>query len=91
MDIELRLLAGLKTNLPETSHNGAAILELGEGAALRDAVRFAGIDFAEDAEKTGKALVILLNGRYAGLCTPIRHGDVISVFPPVPGVMNGKG
>ncbi|MGA2192566.1 MAG: MoaD/ThiS family protein [Nitrospirota bacterium] len=79
MQVELRFLAGMRKLLPEKDRaHGSCRVQIEECATCAGVLDAAGV-------KAEGTLVVLLNGRYAEPSAKLRHGDVISVFPPVGG------
>jgi molybdopterin converting factor small subunit len=78
MRITLKLFAGLRSNLPESSLGGPAAIDLAPSATVGDALDKVGA-------KREQAKIILVNSRHAGLETPLADGDTVAVFPPVGG------
>lgn len=69
IDVELRMMAAGKMT---------STVSLEEGSTCSVLLDRSGID-------RKRTLVVLLNGRYAEPDRELRHGDVVSVFPPVAG------
>ena len=79
INVDLRLLAGLQKLLPgQDREKGYTRLEVTEGTTCAGLLDMAGVD-------RGRALVVLIDGRYAEPERPLRQGEVVSVFPPVAG------
>jgi molybdopterin converting factor small subunit len=76
--VEVRLFATLVAFLPPASRDGAAVLEVPDGSTVRHVVGRLGIP--ADLER-----VTLVNGADATPETPLRAGDVLTVFPPLSG------
>ena len=78
MRIEVRLFATLARYLPPDSHDGAAVLEVPETSTVRDVLRR--LDIPTDLER-----VTLVNGGDSSPGSPLRPGDILTVFPPLSG------
>lgn len=77
--VELRLLAGLRANLPvKDRQKGSTVVEVRDDVTLAELLELSGID-------SGRTLVVLVNGRYAAPDRVCEAGDIVSVFPPVAG------
>ncbi len=77
--VEFRPLAALKRLLPEGDREkGKTTLMVAPGTTADALMGLAGID-------RGRALMVLVNGRYAAPGRALADGDVVSVFPPVAG------
>ena len=78
MKVEVRLFATLVAFLPSASRDGAAVLEVPDGTTVRQVV--GGLGIPAELER-----VTLVNGTDATPDTPLRSGDVVTVFPPLAG------
>ena len=79
MKIRLRLYADFEEKMPkEVDEDGAAALELSEGALIRDVLDRFDISYED-------AYVILLNGRHAVKEIPLSEGVELCIFPAVVG------
>lgn len=79
MQVELRLLAGIKGFLGEEDRErGRSSFDVDDGETVAGLMEHAGIDKA-------RTVVVLVNGRHAGPDRMLANGDVIAVFPPVAG------
>jgi molybdopterin converting factor small subunit len=79
MQVELRLLAGMKRYLREEDRGrDFSRLDVADGATCAGLMELTGIDKV-------RTLVVLVNGRHAEPDRKLAQGDVISVFPPVAG------
>jgi sulfur-carrier protein len=76
--VEVQLFATLVSFLPPESRDGAVSLEVPDGATVHDVTHRLGIPSSFDR-------VILVNGRDAEPESPLRPGDVVTVFPPLMG------
>jgi molybdopterin converting factor small subunit len=78
MQVELRLLSGMKRLLPEGDRDrGFSRFEVTDGYTCAGLMELIGIG--------GRTLVVLVNGRHAEPDRELVHGDVVAVFPPVAG------
>jgi len=79
MQIEVRLLTGLKRYLPAPEATGTVrSLEIAEPATVKDVLEKLGIPLHMPK-------VIMINDRQGTLDSEVALGDRISVFPPVGG------
>ncbi len=78
MRIKIRLLAYFKEYLPEKSEQGLPTMELGPSATVGDVLLKLGIPPQHPK-------IIHVNGALAEEKDPLKEGDVLSVFPPLPG------
>jgi molybdopterin converting factor small subunit len=76
--VEVRLFATLATFLPPHSRDGAAVLEIPDGATIQDVTRRLGIP-------PDLARVVLVNGRDAGADASLAAEDIVTIFPPLAG------
>jgi molybdopterin converting factor small subunit len=76
--VELQLHATLAPFLPPTARDGAAILELNDGATVADVVGRLGIPAA-------LSRIVLVNGHDVEDTAGLRDGDVVDIFPPLAG------
>jgi molybdopterin converting factor small subunit len=76
--VEVRLFATLATFLPSNSRDGAAVVEIPDGATIHDVTRRLGIP-------ADLARVVLVNGRDAGADAPLAAEDIVTIFPPLAG------
>jgi molybdopterin converting factor small subunit len=76
--VEVRLFATLAPYLPPGGRDGAAVVDVPEGATPRDLARVLGIPM--DLER-----VVLVNGTDPPADQPLRDHDVITLFPPLAG------
>lgn len=78
MTVEVRLFATLAQFLPPGSSEGAAVLDVPDGATIADVARRLGIP-------PGLDRVLLLNGMEAEPEQRLHSGDVLDIFPPLAG------
>jgi molybdopterin synthase sulfur carrier subunit len=78
MKIEVALYATLSKYLPPGAQNRKAVVEVRDGATLRELLSHLGIP--QDLPN-----ILLVNGRQAPEQTVLQDGDAISVFPPLAG------
>ena len=78
MKIEVALFATLSKYLPPGAQNRRAVIEVKDGATVRDILNQLGIpaDFPN---------ILLVNGRQAPEHTVLKDGETLSVFPPLAG------
>jgi molybdopterin converting factor small subunit len=76
--IEVRLFATFAAYLPPESRDGAATLEVPEGATVADVARALGIS-------STLARVSLVNGRETAPDHPLMRSDIVDLFPPLAG------
>jgi molybdopterin converting factor small subunit len=76
--VEVRLFATLTAFLPPRSHQGAVVLDVPPGSTVHDVAERLGIP--ADLER-----VSLVNGGDATPDRPLRHGDIVTLFPPLAG------
>jgi len=78
MKIEVALYATLSTYLPPGAQNRRAIIEVKDGATVREVMNHLGIP--PDLPN-----ILLVNGRQAPDGTVLKDGETLSVFPPLAG------
>ena len=78
MKIEVALYATLSKYLPPGAQNRKAVIEVRDGATVREVLSHLGIP--QDLPN-----ILLTNGRQAPEETVLKDGDVLSVFPPLAG------
>ncbi len=78
MKIEVALYATLSKYLPPGAQNRKAVIEIRDGATVREVLSHLGIP--RDLPN-----ILLANGRQAPEETVLRDGDALSVFPPLAG------
>jgi len=78
MKIEVNLYASLAKYLPKNSEGKPCIMEVGEGANVRQLLEQ--LKVPSDVVK-----IIFLNGAHAGTDATLKDGDRLGVFPPVAG------
>ncbi len=78
MKIEVALYATLSKYLPPDAQNRKAVIEVRDGATVREALSHLGVP--QDL-----ANILLTNGRQASEETVLKDGDALSVFPPLAG------
>jgi sulfur-carrier protein len=76
--IELRLYASLRKFLPAENAEGVCLVEMDEGASVRDV-------FAKIAVPPEAAKIVFLNGIHARGDEKLKDGDRVGAFPPVAG------
>lgn len=78
MKIEVALYATLSKYLPPGAQNRRAIIQVAEGATVRQVMSHLGIP--PDLPN-----ILLVNGRQAPDGTVLKDGETLSVFPPLAG------
>jgi molybdopterin converting factor small subunit len=78
MKIEVALYATLSKYLPPGAQNRKAVIDVRDGATIRDVLSHLGIP--QDLPN-----ILLANGRQALEESVLRDGDTLSVFPPLAG------
>ena len=78
MRIEVRLFATFAAYLPPGSRDGAATLDVPDGATVADVARVLGISAA-------LARISLVNGHEATPDRPLMRSDIVDLFPPLAG------
>ncbi len=78
MKIEVALYATLSKYLPSGAQNRKAVIEVRDGASIREVLSHLGIP--RDLPN-----ILLANGRQASEESILRDGDALSVFPPLAG------
>ena len=78
MKIEVHLYATLTQYLPKGSENRRAVMECPDGATVLQVIDQLGIPREHPN-------MVLINGIHAQDDTPLKDGDVLSVFPPLAG------
>ncbi len=76
--VTVKLFADLRCLLPKSAADGAAAIEAGGGATVREVLAGLGVDLE-------KELVILVNSARAEKDAPLKENDVLAVFPPIEG------
>ncbi len=83
MKIEVALFATLSKHLPPGAQNRRAVIEVKDGATVREVMTQLGIP--PDLPN-----ILLVNGRQAPETTVLRDGETLSVFPPLAGGRNSS-
>lgn len=78
MKIEIALFATLSKYLPPGAQNRRAVIEVTDGATVREVLNQLGVP----AELPN---IRLVNGRQAPETTVLKDGETLSVFPPLAG------
>lgn len=78
MKIEVALFATLSKYLPPGAQNRRAVIEVKDGATVREILNQLGIP--PDLPN-----ILLVNGRQAPENTALKDGETLSVFPPLAG------
>jgi len=78
MKVEIALYATLSKYLPPGAQNRRAVIEVKDGATVREVMNQLGIP--PDLPN-----MLLVNGRQAPEGTVLRDGETVSVFPPLAG------
>jgi molybdopterin converting factor small subunit len=78
MKIEIALYATLSKYLPPGAQNRKAIIEVRDGATVRDVMNQLGIP----AELPN---ILLVNGRQSADSAVLKDGEILSIFPPLAG------
>jgi sulfur-carrier protein len=78
MKIGVALYATLSKYLPPGAQNRKAVIEVRDGATVREVMNQLGIP----AELPN---ILLVNGRQAPDSTVLKDGEILSVFPPLAG------
>lgn len=78
MKIEVALFATLSKYLPPGAQNRRAVIEVQDGATVREVLNQLGIP--PDLPN-----ILLVNGRQSPENTILRDGETLSVFPPLAG------
>jgi molybdopterin converting factor small subunit len=83
MNVEIALYATLSKYLPPGAQNRKAVIEVKDGATLREVMNQLGIP--PDLPN-----MVLVNGRQAPDGTVIKDGETLSIFPPLAGGCAGR-
>jgi len=78
MKVEVKLFANFRDYLPSGSRSYAHLLDLDEGATIRQALENLKVP-------PGLPMILLVNGIHKQAEEVLQPGDVLSVFPPVAG------
>ena len=78
MKVEIALYATLSQYLPPGAQNRRAVLEVKDGATVRDVMTQVGIP-------SDLPNILLVNGRQAPESTVLKDGETLSIFPPLAG------
>jgi molybdopterin converting factor small subunit len=78
MKLEVALFATLSQYLPPGAQNRRAVIEVKDGATVREVLNQLGVP----AEFPN---ILLVNGRQAQENTVLKDGETLSVFPPLAG------
>jgi len=79
MQINVKLFANLRKNLPPGSSGGKATLTLEDGATITSIINQLNIPLE-------LAQMVLVNGEQTReFAQPLKDGDAVSIFPPVAG------
>ena len=84
MKIQVALYATLSQYLPPDAQNRKAVIEVGDGATVRDVMTQLGIP--QDLPN-----ILLVNGRQSSEETVLKDGEMVSVFPPLAGGASPPG
>lgn len=82
MNVEIALYATLSKYLPPGAQNRKAVIEVKDGATLREVMNQLGIP--PDLPN-----MLLVNGRQAPDGTVLKDGETLSIFPPLAGGCDG--
>jgi sulfur-carrier protein len=82
MDVAVQLHATLTTFLPPGSRDGAARVDLPDGATIGELIERLGIP-------TDLSRIVLVNGHDVDDDVRLHAGDVVDVFPPLAGGAGG--
>ncbi len=78
MKIEVALYATLSKYLPPGAQNRRAVIEVKDGATVRDILNQLGVP-------ADLPNILLVNGRQAPENAALKDGETLSVFPPLAG------
>jgi molybdopterin converting factor small subunit len=78
MKVKVQLYALLAKYLPSNAKDKTAIMELPEGASVKEILQE--LKIPEAMPK-----ILLVNGRHAELDKQLAEGDAVSIFPPIAG------
>ena len=78
MKIEVALYATLSQYLPPGAQNRRAVIEVKDGATVREVMNQ--LDIPPELPN-----ILLVNGRQAPETTVLKDGEALSVFPPLAG------
>lgn len=78
MKIEVALYATLSKYLPPGAQNKKAVIEVKDGATVREVMNQLGIP-------ADLPTILLANGRQAPEGTVLKDGETLSIFPPLAG------
>jgi molybdopterin converting factor small subunit len=78
MKIEIHLFASLYKYLPPGAVDKAFIMEVGQGALIKDILQQIGVP-------RGEVKLIFLNGIHARETDVLKDGDRLGFFPPIGG------
>ena len=83
MNVEIALYATLSKYLPPGAQNRKAVIEVKDGATVREVMNRLGIP--PDLPN-----MLLVNGRQATDGTALKDGETLSIFPPLAGGCAGE-
>ena len=78
MKIEIALYATLSQYLPPGAQNRKAVIEVRDGATVREVMTQVGIP--QDVSN-----ILLVNGRQTPEGTVLKDGEILTIFPPLAG------
>jgi molybdopterin converting factor small subunit len=78
MKIEIALYATLSQYLPPGAQNRKAVIEVRDGATVREVMTQVGIP--QDVPN-----ILLVNGRQTPESTVLKDGEILTIFPPLAG------
>ena len=78
MKVEIALYATLSKYLPPDAQNRKAVIEVKDGATVREVMTQLGIP-------SDLPNILLVNGRQAPESTVLKDGETLSIFPPLAG------
>ena len=78
MKVEIALYATLSQYLPPGAENRKAVIDVGDGATVREIMTQLGIP--QDHPN-----ILLVNGKQAHPHTVLKDGETLAVFPPLAG------
>ncbi|MCS6859654.1 MAG: MoaD/ThiS family protein [Abditibacteriales bacterium] len=81
MQVEVKLFGHFRQHLPKDAVNGKAVITLPEGATVLRLLDALGIPFEQDEG----VWMIVVNDEERFVDTPLKDGDQVSLFPPLPG------
>ncbi len=81
MQVEVKLFGHFRNYLPKDAANGKAVVALPDGANVLRLLDALNIPFEQDEG----VFMAVVNDTECFVDTPLKDGDKVSLFPPLPG------